>query len=401
MNVYVARQPIFNRRLQTCGYELLYRRSNQNVFPGGDDDEITEELIYNSLLVMGLNHLTNGTKAFINFSKGMISGHVPYLLPKKDVVIEILEREQATCEMEDACKKLRSMGYTLALDDFVPNKESLALIHLVDIVKVEYPVVDCEVQHRLIQKFGSKVKFLAEKIETRADYQHAYNMGYQYFQGYFFSKPAVMNSADISSLNINLIRIMEEIKKEEPSYPVISSIIEQDVGLSYKLLRLVNSAYFASGQQIKSIQSALAVLGTQEISRWISMMMFKRIQNVQNAEMLKLSLIRGKHMELLAAELNDSENAMEYFFTGVFSFIDVLLNRPMILVLQDLSLPDRTRAALLGQDNPLRQILNCALDCEQAHWDGIEQHYPINRIGMQRYMDLYFQALKWAQQLNY
>jgi EAL and modified HD-GYP domain-containing signal transduction protein len=256
-------------------------------------------------------------------------------------------------------------------------------------------------QRRLIRKFGSKIKFLAEKIETRADYQLAYDMGYHYFQGYFFSKPAVINSVDISSLNINLIRIMEEIRKEEPSYPVISSIIEQDVGLSYKLLRLVNSAYFASGQPIKSIQSALAILGTQEISRWISMMMFKRIKNVENAEMLKLSLIRGKHMELLATELHDSDNSMEYFFTGMFSFIDVLLNRPMVLALKELSLPIRTRAALLGQDNPLRRILTCALACEQAHWEKIEQHYPINRIGMQRYMDLYFQALKWAQQLKY
>ncbi len=402
MDVYVARQPIFDRGLRTYGYELLYRQSSQNFFPGGNDEETTAELIYNSFLVVGLDNLTNGTKAFINFSKKFISGSTPYLLPKKNVVIEILERAQATPAMKSACNRLRSMGYTLALDDFVPSRESLPLIDLVDIVKVEYPAVDHEVQRRLIQKYGSRVCFLAEKIETRADYQLAAEMGYQLFQGYFFSKPAVINSADISSLNINLIRIMRELRRNEPNFAVISGIIEQDLGLSYKLLKLVNSAYFGAGNHVKSIQSALAFLGIQEIYKWISMMLFKKMQNIENAEMIKLSLVRGKQMELLAGALANGMDPTEAYFTGMFSFIEMLLNRPMKQVLREIPLPDRVKEALLGQQNDLRRLLNCVVECEQARWDEAERRYSIiSLIGVEKFMELYVEALKWEQELRY
>lgn len=248
MDVYVARQPIFNCGMQTCGYELLYRQNSKNFFPGGNDDEITAELIYNSFVVVGLKNLTGGTRAFINFSKELISSDIPYLLPKEDVVIEILERGNATQDMVDACKKLRQLGYTIALDDFIPDQDSLPLIELVDIVKVEYPAVSFYDQRRLIRKYGSRVKFLAEKIETRADYQLAAKMGYQFFQGYFFSKPVVINSSDIATLDVNLFRITEELKKEEPNFTIIANIIERDLGLSYKLMKLANSAYFGGGK---------------------------------------------------------------------------------------------------------------------------------------------------------
>lgn len=352
---------------------------------------------------MGLDNLTSGTKAFINFSKESISGSVPYLLPKENVVIEILERSRATQAMKDACGRLRAEGYTLALDDFVPSADTLPLIDLVNLVKVEYPAVDHDVQRRLIRKYGSRVRFLAEKIETRSDYQLATEIGYQLFQGYFFSKPAVVHSVDISSLNINMLRILKELHRDEPNFSVISGIIEQDLGLSYKLLKLANSAYFGVGGhgRIKSIQSALALLGIQEIYRWISMMMFQRIQNIENAEMIKLSLVRGKQMELLARALGDGTDPMEAFFTGMFSFIDVLLNRPMQQVLGEILLPERVKAALLGGENDLTGILACVVECEQAHWDEAERSYPMNRIGMEKFMELYFESLKWAQELRY
>ena len=333
MDVYIARQPIFDRNMNIYGYELLYRQSEKNSFVGIDDDQATAELIYNSFLVIGLNDLTEGTKAFINFSKELLESDVPLLLPKENIIIEILEREEATRSTVDACERMRSLGYSLALDDFILDDNNLPLLDMADIVKVEFPSLALHLQRDLIKRYKTKVKFLAEKIETREEYQQAVELGYDLFQGYFFSKPCIVNSKEIVSINTNLFSIIEELNEKDPSYTKIAEIIKRDLGLSYKLLKLSNSVYFGSRYKIKSIPHALSYMGIKELYQWISLMLLKDLQNVENAELIKVSLIRGKLMDLLAAELNKKNDNTDYFFTGMFSFIDILLNKKMDQVL--------------------------------------------------------------------
>ena len=194
MDVYIARQPIFDRYSTVYGYELLYRQGTENCFSGLDDDRATAELLYNSFMVMGLNDLTDGTLAFINFSKKLVETDVPYLLPPSRVVVEVLERCAATEATVEACKKLRSKGYKVALDDFIPSEENFRLFECADIIKVEYPAVSHADQQNLIKKYGPVKTFLAEKIETREDYEAAARIGYNLFQGYFFSKPALIGT---------------------------------------------------------------------------------------------------------------------------------------------------------------------------------------------------------------
>lgn len=401
MNAYIARQPIFDKQLNVYAYELLYRRDNQNCFSGLEDDQATAELIYNSFLVMGLNDLTDGTRAFINFSKELIDSEVPYLLPPTNIVVEVLERNRATQSTVDACKKLRSMGYKIALDDFVLDEQNFPLIELADIIKVEYPAVSHDVQLSLLKKYGSKIQFLAEKIETREDYIIAKDMGYDFFQGYFFSKPAMIGSKEIESLNVNIFHIMEELNHPEPRFDVIAEIIECDLGLSYKLLKLVNSIWYGPKYKIRTIPQVLAYLGTKELYQWFSLMMLKDIQNVENAEMVKMSLIRGKMMELLAVELHEVLDKTECFFIGMFSFIDVLLNKSMSQILSGLPISYNVKQTLLGNDNEYRKLLDCIIVSESS--DGYNPHsqYPINIIGAKKYVELYLEALKWAQKLNY
>lgn len=401
MDVYIARQPIFDKYSAVYGYELLYRQSSVNAYTGTDDDQATADLIYNSFLVFGLNELTEGTRAFINFSKGLINSELPLLLPNQRVVIEVLERERATQEILDACKKMRSLGYMLALDDFVFDEEFLPLMDIADIIKVEFPAVSHEVQRRQIRKYKSKVRFLAEKIETREDYQAAVDLGYDYFQGYFFSKPVMINTKEIASLNMNLFRIIEELNTPEPSLEAISGIIQSDLGLSFKLLKLINSAYMGTRNQLKSIRQALAYLGLNETYQWVSLMLLRDLQNVENAELIKLSLLRGRLMNSLAGELNADTVHSEYFFTGMFSFVDILLNKSMADVLVGLPLPVTVKQALLGQDNVQRRMLNCIIDFERADWNAVENNALIRQIGTDRFMRLYVDALKWVSKLRY
>lgn len=397
MDVFLARQPIFAKNMKIYGYELLYRQSStDNFFCGIDDDQATAELIYNTFLVMGLQDLTDGTNAFINFSKELIESEVPFILPKQNIVVEVLERKEVTPATINACKRIKSMGYKLALDDFIFSQNNLPLIELADIIKIEFPAVSKSEQHSLIQRYGSKVKFLAEKIETREEYKQAAEIGYDLFQGYFFSKPAIVKSKDVVTLNSNLFSILGELNAPEPSYAFIADIFAKDLGLSYKLLKLVNSVYMGARNRIKSISHALAFIGIKEMYQWISLILLKDIQNVENAELLKQSLIRGKLMELLACELHPERENSEFYFTGIFSSIDILLNSPMEQILENLPLSLNVKNALLGIDNEQRKLLALVISWEKADWEKINEYTPANK-----FMDLYIEALKWAKKLNY
>lgn len=401
MDIYVARQPIFDRYMKVYGYELLYRRDGMNSFSGIDDNLATAELLYNSFLVMGLDDLTDGARAFINFSKDLIDSEIPYLLPCEDVVLEVLERGEVTQATIEACKNLRAKGYKVAMDDFVPDEDNLVLLEHTDIIKVEFPAVSIPEQRALLKRFGATKTFLAEKIETREDYKIAADLGYNLFQGYFFSKPAVVNAKEIGSLNTSLIQIMKELNEEEPDFNAIAAHVEHDLGLSYKLLQLVNSVYYGPIYRIKTIWHALTYLGVEDLRRWFSIMMLKDLKNVENAEMIKISLVRAKLMELLAEELGDADSRSEYFFTGMFSSIDVLLNRPMEAILKGLPISDKTKWALLAEDNEYRRILNCVIAREQGIWEELDEQSPVKCVGVKRFMELYLEALRWAKRLEY
>jgi c-di-GMP-related signal transduction protein len=397
MDVFLARQPIFDKNMKIYGYELLYRQSGENFFSGIDDDQATAELIYNTFLVMGLQDLTDGANAFINFSKDLIDSDVPFLLPKHNIIVEILEREETTPATVDACKRIKAMGYRLALDDFVFNQNNCLLIDMADIIKIEFPAVSSDAQYRLIQKYGKTVTFLAERIETREEYQQAAAMGYDLFQGYFFSKPSIVKSKEVVPLNISLFSILEEMSASEPSYAAIASIFEKDLGLSYKLLKLANSVYMGARNKIKSIPQAISLIGINELYQWISLMLLKDLQDVENAELIKQSLIRGKLMELLASELYPGREKSEFYLTGIFSSLDVLLNTQMKQVLQGLAVSENVKNALLGIDNEQRRLLNFVINWEKAHWEKAADQYPMP----DGFMELYIKALKWAQKLNY
>ena len=400
MNIFIARQPIFDRKNRIYGYELLFRQNSNNCFIPIHDDIATKELIYNAFLVFGLDNLTDGTQAFINCSKELLCADLLGLLPKEKVVIEVLERGKATPATKEACERFRTQGYKLALDDFVLDEDNLPLLGLTNILKIEFPSVKPETQAALIKKYQGKVLFLAEKIETREDYLKALGLGYSLFQGYFFSKPAMVKSKDIKSINSNLLCIMNELNQPEPSYFKISDIIESDLGLSYKLLRLANSVYIGAKYKVKSITQALNLLGTREMYQWISLMMLRDMQTNENEELIKQSLIRGKLMHMLALELSRGKDHADYFFAGIFSLIDIILNKSFDELLVGLPLSGSVKKTLLGEKNDMRALLDYITSVERADWAKLESFTIMRSVGTVRFMELYVSAMKWANSLG-
>ena len=402
MDVYVARQPIFDRKLAIFGYELLYRKSMNNYYEGTDANVATAELINNVFLTMDTHTLTGGGKAFINFTKEGLIEKLPMILPSKAIVVEILETVKIDRDVIEACKNLRQKNYTIALDDFVFHEEYLPLIELAQIIKIEFPAVSLEEQKQLIQKYKGKVKFLAEKVETREEYQIAYDMGYDYFQGYFFSKPIILKDKEVSPLNINLLKILEILNSPEPEYREISDIIGMDLGLSYKLLRLASSVAFGSpNYKINHISQALPRLGFDELRRWIYILIMADRQIAENKELIRNCLIRAKIMELAAFKINKGEIRFEYFITGMLSSIDVLTNKEMSEIVEELFLVDEVKKALLGEKNHIKHILDMVIEYELTACEGFAFDEDGDEILMESLGEMYMEALTWVMNLNY
>ena len=402
MDIFVARQPIFDRRMNLYGYELLHRQSRNNFYEGTDDTIATASLISNSFLVIGFNELIEGTRGFINFSEEFLQQEIPRLLPKDKVVVEILERVEATDEVVNACRKIKSNGYILALDDFAVTQSTggcAPLIDLADIIKIDVSVTDLADQVKLIDRYRGKIAFLAEKVETRQEYEQAKRVGYDLFQGYFFSKPLLINRTDIISPDGNLVQIFQELQKDEPDYTSISKVIERDLGLSYKLFRMANSVYYGSKHRITSIRQAITFLGTQEMQQWVQILMLNINKNIENAELVKTSMIRGRLLSLIAKEIGQQRRASDYFIVGIFSSIDIILNRSMGDLLSEMLLLPEVDAALKGHENELRVALDAVLSYERTQWDIVNRFIESVDISQERFGGLYMEALKWQQSL--
>lgn len=402
MDVFVARQPVFDTQRRLYGYELLYRKGKNNFYEGEDDNLSTVEVISNSFLVMGFNELTDHTRGFINFPEDLLLNDVARLLPKNQVVIEILERVCISREVLDACRRLKQLGYTLALDDYVirePDAMTAELIELVDIIKVLFPLEAGKTELQFLRKYRGRIKFLAERIETQSQFEQARKLGFTLFQGYFFSKPMIVKAKDIDIFKASTSRVLEELSHEEPNFRAIGEIFEHDTGLSYKLLKLANSAFFSSGKPVKSITQALVQIGTRELTGWVYLLFLRSIQTAENKELIKNSIIRGRFLSLMCGKMPGENTAAMGLFVGIFSNLDDIVNQSMESILENLPLMPVVKDTLLNRDTLLTPYLKIAVAYETGDWDALPPLLAAIGLEPQACMRLYIAAICWQQQL--
>lgn len=403
MDIFVARQPIFDINRNVIAYELLFRSNNfdNNFDKNIDGDKATSNVIVNSFLLIGIDKLTNGKKAFINFTKKLLLNDTALVLPNKFVTVEILENIEPTEELILSCKKLKNNGYTIALDDFVFNYNFEELIKLANIIKIDFNITKSYERSKIIKRIKSinkNIKFLAEKVETIEDFNEAVNLGYSFFQGYFFSKPIIVNGQDIPMYNFSKYNILKQINKKDLSFEDLEKLIKSDLSLSYKLFKFVNSAAFSTRQEITSVNRALTLLGKKEVVKLISLILLNDVTN-NNMECSKLSLIRGKFMELLSCETKYKERADELFFMGMFSNIDKILNKPLDEILNELAIANDIKMALLGVKNNLYYILNIVLNYEKGNFDTVNTLSHTLNINQKKIPHMYLDTLDWVNKL--
>ena len=397
MDAFIARQPIFDRNLDVYAYELLYRSGEANYANATDGDAATFTVIKNSLMIIGLDTITDGKLAFINFTKKLIDDRIPTVFSQNEMVVEILEDVIPDEAFIEKLKELKALGYKLALDDFVLDYKYHDIIELVDIIKVDF-MQTCEFERKKIyHKYKNRnIEFLAEKVETLQEYKNALKMDYKYFQGYFFSKPVIVKGQNIQALSVNYLRVINELERKDPEIGTIAAIIESDVALTYKLLRYINSAAFYKKSTVKSVNHALVHLGLKEIKKWITIAMIQDLGADKPDEIIKSSLVRGKMSELLAESFDLEDRKSELFLVGMLSMIDTLMNCSKELALKQLPLADDIKAAILGEKNALEDILRLVVAYGKGDWSSMLERKPKE---LQGFPDAYLEAVKWANEI--
>lgn len=401
MDLFVARQPILDRRLNVFGYELLFRSGSSDAFSPLDKvggDRATASVI-DSVLLIGFDKLTGEKPAFINFTANLLHREVATIFPRHKIVIEILEDVQPDEETIAACRKLKNLGYMLAIDDFVYKPELEEFYSLADIIKVDFKATAPDIRAEMAKKFSKgRAKLLAEKVETAEDFRQAMELGYSYFQGYFFSKPVMVRTKDVQGDRTRYLRLLREVSRPDVDLVDIEKIIKSDISLAYRLLKYINSAAFGFRSEIRSVRHALVLLGLQEISKWLSLAVLRNLGKGGPTELLKLTIVRARFGELLALEGSRGICPSEFFLVGLLSTIDAFIDQPLPEILAGLSLAPEIHDALMGVPNILRRVLDLVIAYEQAQWEQVSSIAASLDMNESRIPDLYLEALKWAEQ---
>jgi EAL and modified HD-GYP domain-containing signal transduction protein len=400
MDVFVARQPIFDRTQKVFAYQLLFRTGFDNLYFDLHGDEASSRVISDSFLLIGLDKLTCGKKAIINFTPNLILQQIAAGLPKQHLIISLLEDVTPDQRIIDACKNLKRNGYSFIFSDFVLQDRYAALQSIPDIIRINFNTLATPERKMMVQKFITRnVKILVEEIGTSWDYQEALAMGCSYFQGIFFSKPEILTGKDIPGYKLNYLRMLQEVNKEEIDFDSIENIVKQDVSLTFKLLKYINSAAFGLKTQIQSIKQALMLLGLREIKKLLSLISLTGIGRDKPAELLTLCITRAKLCELLAARISLKQRASDLFLMGMFSLIDVLMDRPLPDIINDLPISPDIKTALLGGQNLFRDVLETVVAYEKGDWPTFTQYAQKLKLTEQEFPQLYLSAIGWAYQI--
>ena len=405
MEIYVARQPIFTLKQEVYAYELLYRSSNQNRFSNIDGNQATTDVI-NSFLEIGVDELSEGKPCFINFTEQLLEYAIPTYFQPNMIVVEVLETVKPTDKVIEICRKLKEQGYKIALDDFEMKCEGEnfnELLKLADIIKVDIRQTSRSEQLNLLTSLKSfNLEFLAEKVETSDEYEQCIKDGYQYFQGYFFSKPIIHSTSDMPVFNHNILIILQELFQFEPNINRITEIIEADLSLSYKLLKLMNSPIIGRVYKIKSIKQAIVLLGLKELRKWIFLLSFRERVKKNNQvpdEAVKMCFTRAKASELIALNLGKGSESSSYFLVGMFSLIDTLMKQPIEKIMKQLPLEQDIKETILGHQTLYSDVYHLVVGMERAEWDEIARLTEIMGMEKQKLFQLYKEAMKWTKEV--
>lgn len=402
-HLFVARQPIFDARYRIRAYELLYRSSaDASSVPEDHDDMVASSTIVGGVMSMGLSRLTEGQTAFVNIPEHLLLNDVHELLDPNRMVIELLETVDPTPEVVEKCRSLREKGFRIALDDFAFNERYRPLLELAEIVKIDVlqsaPVLDSLAEE--LAPFN--VTLLAEKVENAEMHERCVELGFELFQGFHYFKPVTLTQRDLATGAASIVRLLAMLDDPNVTDRTLEEAFRSDPSLSYKLLRIVNSAALG-GRGVDSIGHAMRMVGRDPLHRWLSLLLLTVGDGggEMRVEMIKSALQRGRMCEIIGEHARSSFNrdfpdAGALFLVGLFSHLDALLGVPMEKVLDDIEVAREVREALLGYQGKAGRVLDCAIAYTEADWERAETELKNLGVDPAILGDAYLDAVSWA-----
>ncbi len=398
----IARQPILNKDEDVIGYELFFRQNAEERQFSADADSATSATI-DALSVMGFDVLCNGRLAFINCTRQMLLKECFALLPSGEVVVEIQETVAADESVLAACWRLKKAGYKIALDNFIPGDKREALVACADFLKVDVKKIDAGNASILVARYSTPERLmLAQKVETREDHAIALKNRFTLFQGYFFRRPERLRARQIPANQASRLRLLQAVSKSEVDFAEIEELIKHDPPLCYRLLRYLNSPLLGLSSPVQSVRHALSVLGERELARWIRMATTLAMGQEKSSDLILASLVRARFCELIAPKVKFIES--DLFLMGIVSLMDAILEVPIGVIVEQVSLNSETKAQLLsaktGGKTPLSPIYELMLMREAGDWEAV------TRLGKQLDLSLYFinksynEAMRWAHEIT-
>ena len=400
-SIHVARQPILDQDGRVFGYELLYRANASDKTCTAGGDLAAARGLTDALLAIGLDTLTNGAPAFINFNRALLVNRAAELLPQNDVVIELREDIPVDDEVIEACRQLHGKGYALALDDYDPESGADALLPYVKFVKIDVLSADAAVWVPLGQRLASSnVRLVAERIETAEQAAEARASGYTLFQGYYFCRPATQSARALPARRLAYLNLFAALNRPDLTIGALEDLVKRDVSLTVRLLRSVNSAAFTFGPEIHSVRHALVLLGIEHVRKWASVWAMAGLNNGGVPELVSMALLRARSCEIIGSAWSGPDAGDELFLLGLCSLLDAMLDKPMKTVVPGLHLSPGIRNALLGQTNVARSILDAVIAHERGQWDQAAE--TLRSLGLPEILlrKAYADALGWARELS-
>ncbi|MBN2529344.1 MAG: HDOD domain-containing protein [Deltaproteobacteria bacterium] len=402
MESFIARQPIFDTHKNVVAYELLFRDGTVNanaVKQLPDGTQASYHVMTNALTLFGMEKMTSGKRAFINTTGDVLIGQLPTAFSPQSIVIEILEDVPAEPEILDACRQLKQQGYTIAMDDVIHGESRNDMVVLSDIIKIDFMDTTPAEQAELARQFDKMGKtLLAEKVETHDVFEYARKLGFTLFQGYFFARPEVLVRKEIRANKLNSLRLITRLQTTEPDIGALEDIVKNDVAMSYRLLRYINSAFFSFRREIESIRQAIVLLGNREFRKWATLIAMSGLTDDKPEELLVTGLIRARFLEQLAGEIGFLQEKDNLFLMGVFSILDGATDQPFEIIFDEIPVHPAIREALLTHSGPFAPVMTALWAFEKGDWSSFSQ-FINNYVELSSNLtEMYFNAVLWANQ---
>jgi c-di-GMP phosphodiesterase len=398
---FIGRQPIMDAKQQIIGYEFFFRRSADAQTATFEDDLKS----YSNVLMSTIDQMEDEWKlgeklAFINMSDLMLKSDVVELMPPQKTVLEILNSIEVTDEVIERCEQLKKLKYKFSLDNPHVGNASDKLLHLADYIKLDYQSVDLKQLAKLFMHYNSpNVRLVAEKVETLEQFKQCQEIGFKFYQGFYFSKPETLASKVINPSFDSVLYILNLLSQDADNKEIEEGF-KRDVTLSYKLLRYINSVGFGLSCEVQSLSHAFTILGRNQLYRWLTLLMVTAGNNSTSPVLMKTSITRGKLTELLGESYFEKKDRDNLFIVGVFSLLDAILKMPMAEILEQLQLPEEISDALIHRDGIYGPFLQLTEACEEGDHDQVLTLAESLQLDALKVNECHIAALAWVESLD-